>query len=559
MVASEEKTTHTEIEDTDTTTAKDYDIIRILDRSGHHTLKKENGISIGIRFSGIPDTRGVHVEVVHVLDLRSAKFGKSPAGMKSHVLDVINRPLESIMNELSLNDQLVEKSIRTVWGKIPLRLLAPSKAALKKNKTSLIHETRTVYVVTNDVRPSYDLSWITEGNRILSINEFAIARSSDARSRLPELKQGIDTEKWDSLQKATLMSFYSLLGISLTLLATISILFAILEQSWLIPIAGITLLASVILTAYFSYISKRQIEIFKESREAESMQLSGIGDLKRIEETVHQNKEQLNVINELNFVIPTLFGASVESISNGDVNESVHYASIVLDECVRLSPGLHPPKDTPFTADKGLSKFLGLFQFLEVNFEDGEEESLALAYSALTGHTEAALSGDEVVTHLTSLSLVLFNSGVLSPQVKDTVDDVLNNWSMHHVSEELTDALAESIPEAEYSPTVEEPDPESDEEIKGEYDSVLQDLTDSNEEDGLEEISIIADSTQDVVRTSEDTTSESTPREPETIPRRHRKARETIQTDLIADDVIKMKTEIHLQEIKDKVEKSEEE
>ena len=108
MTVSEDNTTDTEV-DTDTTTdeqSDEYDIIRILVGSGHHAKKLENGISLAIRFSGIPDTKGVHVEVVHVLDLRCARFGKSLFGMKSYVLDAaIERNNKKDRSEHDWNDK----------------------------------------------------------------------------------------------------------------------------------------------------------------------------------------------------------------------------------------------------------------------------------------------------------------------------------------------------------------------------------------------------------------------------------------------------------------------
>ncbi len=556
MIASEEKSASPDVanDESPAVVTKEYDVVRILEKTGHHTSLLDNGISVGVRFSGIPDTCGVHVEVVHVLDLRNARLGRSMTGMKTHVLNSINKPLEVIFNDLSLTNQLVDKSIRTLWGKVPLRMIAPSKAAMRKKRTSMIHETRTVYVVTNEVRPSYDLTWLTDGSRILSINEFTIARSSDARSALPEIKNGIDTEKWDALQRGTMTSFYALLGVSLASIASLSILFAIIEQSWLFPVSGILLIASTLMTAYYSIISRRQIGLFRTSLQVESAELSSIGDTKRITETLKETHSHMTIINDLNFIIPTLVGSAVESLIEGNVNDAVHYSSVVLDECVRLAPDGYIPEDNLFVADRGLSKFIGLFHYLGVHFEDGEEEALALAYSAISGHAESPLTGDEVVTHITGLSFALFNSGILSPQLKDSIDDSLNSWSMEIYREHLDSALDdsdESVVEKEVESVI-------DDDIHGEIISTLEDISQADDSDSDD--SEVQDIPPDVVidddEEPEDIPSEDEP--VEEIPRRHRKIRESVQTTL-GSDVVEKLTGDHKKDIESHIQNAPEE
>jgi hypothetical protein len=319
-----------------------------------------------------------------------------------------------------------------------------------------------------------------------------------------------------------------------------------MEQSWLFPIAGAVLIASTLLTAYYSIISRRHVSLFRTSLDVESAQLSSIGDSKRIVETLQETHSHMTLINDLNFVIPTLVGSAVESLLEGNVNESVHYSSVVLDECVRLAPVGQIHADNPFTADKGLSKFIGLFHFLGVHFEDGEEEALALAYSALSGHAESPLTGDEVVTHLTSLSFALFNSGILSPQLKDSMDDLLNGWSMatykEHLDEELTDDdTEESIPEINH-------DTDAGDDVDQEIFSTLEDMkqaddsdTDASDPQENEPESAVEIEEEVIEIPEEDETIED-------IPRRHRKRRESVQT-ILGSDVVEKLTADHKTDI----------
>ena len=55
---------------------KEYDISRSLKLTGHVTTRYANGLTLGVRMEAIPGTRGVHVDIVFVLDLREAAFGK---------------------------------------------------------------------------------------------------------------------------------------------------------------------------------------------------------------------------------------------------------------------------------------------------------------------------------------------------------------------------------------------------------------------------------------------------------------------------------------------------
>jgi hypothetical protein len=551
MTVSEENTAGTDV-DTDTATEEqsdEYDIIRILVGSGHHARKLENGISLAIRLSGIPDTKGVHVEVVHVLDLRCARFGKSLLGMKSYVLDVINRPLNSILNELSIDNYLITRSLRTIWGKVPLNLLAADKTALKKNKASMIHETRTVYVVSDSAKPSLDLTWITDSSRILSIGDFAVARSSDARSTLPELKRGIDTDKWDALQQATLSSLYSLVGLSIIALTSLSTILAYFEKSWIYPIAGLALVLSVWITLYFSYTSRKHVNIFRESLKSESSRLSEIGDLKRIGTTMEINEEQLTIINELNFVIPTLVGSTIDSFTKGDYAACIHYTSVILDECVRLSPIDYTSEHNPFKVDKGLSRFLGLFQHLEVLFEDGEVEELALAYSAITGYPENSITVEGIVHHLTNINYVLFNAGLMSPQLKNRVDDVLNSWGMRLAEKRLSSTSAKIEPTPKHSESSvqnEESDSVFDEAVAADYMSTLDYVRESNVEEMGPELHQESDRPTNSVSNIDSSHSA------DEIPYRHRKlmaSKKTEGIDVSAD--IQKKAEEHLKEIQD--------
>jgi hypothetical protein len=94
--------------------------------------------------------------------------------------------------------------------------------------------------------------------------------------------------------------------------------------------------------------------------------------------------------------------------------------------------------------DEGLRRFLGLFDTLGVQVD---EEELALAYVALTGHDSTPLSFSELVRHIEVLNNTLYNAGALRPDIKESVDDKINQRAMKAV----VDAIDKSIEDEEKS------------------------------------------------------------------------------------------------------------
>ena len=76
---------------------KEYDISRSLKLTGHVTTRYANGLTLGVRMEAIPGTRGVHVDIVFVLDLREAAFGKGGLAMRAAVLETVNRDLDRVL------------------------------------------------------------------------------------------------------------------------------------------------------------------------------------------------------------------------------------------------------------------------------------------------------------------------------------------------------------------------------------------------------------------------------------------------------------------------------
>jgi hypothetical protein len=146
------------------------------------------------------------------------------------------------------------------------------------------------------------------------------------------------------------------------------------------------------------------------------------------------------------------------------------------------------------SADVGLRKFLGLFEDLG-GVE--EEEALALAYVGFTGHVTKVVTFTEAVEHLTQLNNALYHIGALRPDIKDSIDDHLNQRAMKETVEAIDKEIVSD--EAEISTPTKKKDPsevkedepdtkevsEDDEEI---FEEILHASVDtsSNTEDGIE-------------------------------------------------------------------------
>ena len=105
---------------------KKHDISDALEVTGHFTMRYPNGLTLGVRLESIPGTRGVHVDVVYVLDLREAEFGKSGLAMRAAVLESINRSLPRVLGDVGLEEFMNEQTVLTPWGRVRLPLLRGS-------------------------------------------------------------------------------------------------------------------------------------------------------------------------------------------------------------------------------------------------------------------------------------------------------------------------------------------------------------------------------------------------------------------------------------------------
>ena len=156
MEVEENETVEKKVEDEEVS-----DIQRVLEDASFRVRIYPNGITTGFRFKGIPRTRGVHVEVVHVIDLRIASFGTTNFARKSAILARTNRDIGSILAEHKMHDRYVEKRIWTMKGRITLKMLRTQNL----RTCSLIHQTTNVYAIHDGTGTGIDFSWLMNRNR----------------------------------------------------------------------------------------------------------------------------------------------------------------------------------------------------------------------------------------------------------------------------------------------------------------------------------------------------------------------------------------------------------
>ncbi|MHA2161053.1 MAG: hypothetical protein ACXABF_01435 [Candidatus Thorarchaeota archaeon] len=416
---------------------QENDILNALQTTGHQTCVYSNGLIAGIRLEGIPGTRGVHVDIVHVLDLRVAKFGRSNLAMRAAVLESINRGLKGILEDIGIQDQLDDRSLLTPWGRIQMIFLRDTSG----QKCSMIHETRTVYVITEGARPVLDLSWLTDNTRVIDVSELGLLRNSDVRSLLPELKRSVGSEKWTYLEDGLKRGWFGVLSSLLIVVGLVATIWVLLfdEGNLLLPL--IATVTSSLLSAFLLIASRQHIGKFQTMIQEEHEILQGIGDGSRILQSIRANEEKLKLLGDLNFVVSPLMAAAGSYLQSQNIDGAVLSTCSVLDECVRLAPsGSRSTKNTLMSGDEGLSKFLGLFETLG---SEKAGEDLALAYVGLTGHVSNPISYNEVVQHTGTLNNHLFDSGALRPDIKDSLDDILNERALEEAAIELGRSLEE--------------------------------------------------------------------------------------------------------------------
>jgi len=437
---------------------KEYDIESALKLTEHLTFRYPNGLTLGVRMESVPGTRGVHVDVIFVLDLRKAEFGKGGLAMRAAVLETVNRPLEKVLCDVGLDDFLTEHNVITPFGRVRLPLMR----GMANGSISLMHETRTVYVITENARPSADLTWLTENGRIVTADQFALIRQSDARSRLPDLKKSVVEDKWNLLESGISRGWFGVLSLVALAIGFFSVIAVVLADSGSLLLPIIASAASGLVGGWLLSSSRKSVSSFVDTLSKEQEQLRTIGDATRISKSIEENEEKLDLIGHVNFVVSPLVAEAAEAMKNSNLEKTVNLSCSVLDECVRLSP-IESSSKGLLMGDTGLRRFIGLFEHLGGNIE---EEKLALGYVGLTGHLLRPINFGEAVGHLTELVNSLYNIGAIRPDIKEGIDNHLNYSSLKETLEIFDKNLAEPGPTFDDPPDVSQPiEVQDDEEI----------------------------------------------------------------------------------------------
>lgn len=437
MAVSSSKGSATDVEIEEEVEKKSSDLIDALKASGHFTCEYSNGLVSGVRLESIPGTRGVHVEVVHVLDLRTARFGKSGLAMRAALLESVNRNFETVLHDVGLGDSLERRDLKTPLKTVFLLMIR----RIKGKGVSLVHPTRTIYVVTRNVKPKMDLSWLTDSGRIVTIEEFALARRSDARSFLPELKHAVSHKKWSLLKRSIRRGWLGVLALAASLISIVSTALILLGESGSTLPSVLTVIVSLLSGLWLLSSSKGNLRGFENLMSDENATLTTLGDSSRIHQSIDSNEENLRLLGDISFVVSPLMATLANAIESGDLSESVNAALSILDECIRLAPIEPQTRNSPRSGDEGLARFLSLFDSLGV---DVEEEALALSYVALTAHIATPLNFEEMIQHVGRLNCTLYNAGAIRPDIKDIVDDKINN----RVTKRTTDTFDKDLASA---------------------------------------------------------------------------------------------------------------
>ena len=474
---------------------EEYDIESALKLTDHFMNTYPNGLTLGVRMEAVPGTRGVHVDVVFVLDLRRAEFGKGGLAMRAAVLETVNRDLERVLRDVGLDEFLSEHNVLTPFGRVRLPLMR----GMTNGATSLMHETRTVYVITENAKPSADLTWLTEKGRIVTADQFALIRQSDARSRLPDLKKSVQAGKWLLLESGLARGWFGVLSLLALAVGVSSAVSVILAGSGTLLVPLIATAASGVIGGWLLNSSRSSVSSFLETISKEQERLREIGDASRISKSIEENEEKLDLIGHVNFVVSPLVAEAAAAMKSSNLEKTINLSCTVLDECVRLSP-VESTSKALLMGDSGLRRFIGLFEYLGGNIE---EETLALGYVGLTGHLLRPINFGEAVAHLTELVNALYNVGAIRPDIKEDIDDHLNFSSMKETLEAFDKSIAE-----ETEPTFDIPastESISEEEVD-EKEVELVATTVEEETDELEELS-------DMIRESSQEEPESKPSE----------------------------------------------
>ena len=446
------------------------DIVRVLEGAGHRTADYPNGSVLGVRLVGVPGTRGVYVNVVYVLDLRKARFGRSTLAMQAAILESINGSLKSILKDVGLSDSFDTRSFLSPFGRMEFSVMR----SIDSEDASLIHETRTIYAVYKEGSSRRDFSWLTDTSRIIPDNELGLLLNSDFRSHLNDVQKNVSSTKWDELERGLRKSWLGILSIVMGTMAGFGVAGALLNDGTLfLPLVVFGI--SFLLGSWMLHEASTAIAHFRSALNDEVSALSEVGDSNRVTSSIRENATRLELVGTLNFIVTPLMDSVAEALENGDVNESVRSLYPVLDECVRLAP-ISATEMPCLTGDPGLEKFLRLFKNIGLEFEEGEEEALGLAYVSITGHGSTPLKKHEAIEHIGVLNNALFDVGALSPEVKNRIDDILNL----HASKTVVREISKDLAEPEDTPVKEEMAAAT-EESGDELDSFLQAMGNAGE------------------------------------------------------------------------------
>lgn len=412
------------------------DITKILKSADYWTVDYPNGLVLGIRPIGIPSTRDVHLDVVHVLDLRRAKFGRSNLAVQAAILESVNRPVENLLRDVEMDGLIDTKSLLSPLGRIEFKVLR----SLNKDSISKIHETRTIYAIFKEGSSNRDFSWLTDISRILPDNELPLLLSSDSRSQFHAVQTSVNPDKWNDLESGYKKAWFGVLPVLMGIFSGLGIFGSLLAGgSLLIPLIVCSI--SIPLALWIFKNASSDIKSFQDSLNSELKEMVKIGDAERVEAAIAENTTSLEIVGTLNFIITPLMHSAAEAMERGDVDGSIISLCSVLDECVRFAP-LSPSSELTLSGDPGLEKFITLFKNLGLAFQEGEEEALGLAYVALTGHSSSPVMESELIEHLGTLNNLLFDIGALSPEVKNKIDDLLNFRAGGKMIEKLNQELA---------------------------------------------------------------------------------------------------------------------
>ena len=415
------------------------EVITHLEKNEYRICEYPNGLILGLRMQSIPGSKGVHVDVVHVLDLRKAEFGRTQIAMQSAFLDNMSKDLRHLLEDVGLGHMFEVQEVITPFGRAHLRVLRPPRSS----RPSLIYETRSIYGVHSDisVAPS-TVDWLTKPGKIVRATEFPLLHESDFRSSLQDVRSAIEQEKWKLLETGYKAAWWSLLPLILAIASTMGLVASLATMSGSLSVPVVVAAASFPLFVWLARHGVSRLEMFNDSLNREEAKLETAGDLARIREEVRANEEKLRLVGGLSFIVTPLMGSAGLAVKSGDYESGVSSLCAILTECVMHAPKLEGDKAS--AADLGLKKFLELFVHLGVDLTDDEEMALCLAYAALTGHQTTPLSKHELLHHMGVLNNSLFDCGILSADVKSSIDDMMNYGAAGELLVEMADDESDS-------------------------------------------------------------------------------------------------------------------